>query len=761
MDVCFLGESATKSNSNSRREPRLKFVPHLILAGVMVLAPTTVSAQEAQSSDDPQDIVVTATKGARPDQLQRVGIAMSAFNEEALADKHFRNLQDISLNIPNAKIDSIGSFPGYATLSFRGFTTTTSIPSIDPAVGIFVDGNYIAVAAGAITDSFDVAGVEVLRGPQGVLFGRNVTGGALLMTTKSPKDELGAEFKASAEIGTSGRGLVTTVAGAVTGPLIPTLLNARLSGFYKHDDGYFPSLAPNMDSTLGRSRAWGIRAGFELMPTDDLDFLLKVDHSRNRGDGAINQQRAQIAQGFASVQADPGISNIDNTNVNLTTTKSTDFGDGVITNILAYRRVKYQARTDVTGVQSDIFPFRPGGSYLFATDEFTRQWQISNELRYAGEFFDGRLKTTNGVYFLKNQVFYINSSFVRQNEANGGGEQDQITGGVFTSNDVLIFSNLTFNLGLRYTYEKKEVKVAIVNAMRRCSIQSVSCSAYDDETEDSWRSWSPKAGLTWQVTPKAMVYGYWARAQRSGGFNLRTTTPAFFSFGPETNSTVEIGAKLRAFDNRVRFNIALFRSKWKDIQETESQLTQAGPVTFFANGADAIMKGVEADMTATISPALSVNASVGYLDSHYSSVLVDLDGKPGITKSDYQLDLPFASKWTLNVGGELKYPLSKRLGELRLLLNFAYRSPAAYNVSNSGVLSAINDMTANLTWNLPASGFSISVYGKNLFNNVEYSARQPLPNPFAGASLGPRAGESCFCSISKGRIVGLEVSAKF
>ena len=205
---------------------------------------------------------MTATKRGYAESVQNVAIAMTAFGEAQLDAKFVQNLQSLSYDVPNVQLDGVGTAPGYANFTIRGLGINSTIPSIDPTVGVFVDGMYLGINAGVVLDNFDLEGVEVLRGPQGLLFGRNVTGGAVVMRTTLPRFTFGANAKVSVETG-----LKKTVSGMVTGPLIDDVLAAKLAVYYSDDDGWFRNRFDGR--SFGKSRDLIIRPALSFKGGDD------------------------------------------------------------------------------------------------------------------------------------------------------------------------------------------------------------------------------------------------------------------------------------------------------------------------------------------------------------------------------------------------------------------------------------------------------------------------------------------------------------
>ena len=233
-------------------------VPVLLGAGLFSLP---VAAQITDSSGRQVDeILVVAQKKGRAENLQEVPAAITAFNEEQLDTLLYTDFTDLGYTIPNVQLEEVGTFPGVQNFSIRGQGINSSIPSVDPTVGVFVDGVYLGVTYGTVLDTWDLESVEVLRGPQGLLFGRNVTGGAITVRTARPDP--------SGELGIKARVLATDVdrngvSAAIEGPIVKDVFAAKLMGYYEDDDGYFDNVNPlggafgngtgfiNFDPTVG------------------------------------------------------------------------------------------------------------------------------------------------------------------------------------------------------------------------------------------------------------------------------------------------------------------------------------------------------------------------------------------------------------------------------------------------------------------------------------------------------------------------------
>ncbi|MCH8250480.1 MAG: TonB-dependent receptor plug domain-containing protein, partial [Proteobacteria bacterium] len=252
--------------------------------GGALFAPNAV-AQERRGSANIllEEIIVTARK--REENAQEVPLAITAFNAEQIESLKIRDLMNMSVGMPNVALDDIGTFRGSANFSIRGLGINSSIPSIDPTVGVFLDGVYLGNNVGTIFDMFDVESITVLRGPQGILFGRNVTGGAILINTKKPGDEFEISIRAAVDGGGDG-GQNRYLMGSIGGPVSDTL-GIKLSAYYNDDDGWFENQFDGSD--FGAIQQTMIRPVLVWTPTDNTELILRYEYTDIDGDGPASQ----------------------------------------------------------------------------------------------------------------------------------------------------------------------------------------------------------------------------------------------------------------------------------------------------------------------------------------------------------------------------------------------------------------------------------------------------------------------------------------
>lgn len=700
----------------------------------------TQTAQAGRAAILVEEIQVYGTKKNRAEQLQDVPVAISAFNEGALDARQMTTIEDLSFASPNVSLDQVGTTPGVQNFSIRGLGTNSSIPSVDPTVGLFMDGVYLGITAGVVVDTFDLESVEVLRGPQGLLFGRNVTGGAVLLRSKRPTGEFGAKAKISYESGPQ-----YTASAAVEGALAEGKLAGKLAVYYKDDDGYFDNLV-TPDRDVGKQETLMLRPSFVFTPSDSLELTVIYEHGDLDGDGAAGQRALSPNPSIVSDNIDTANNEIGFVDIKwdqLTFETNWDIGPGTLTNIFGYRQVEQNALSDV-----DASPL-----LLFHGDIIIDQDQISNELRYSADLTD-QLNVTAGLYYFDQDVLYRENRFLAFGTIVGGlgGDQAHKNYGAFLSADYRITDQFTLTAGARYTEEKK---TANVTRFGLCDVTTLVC-APDFSDSEKWTNVTPKIGVQWDASDDAMVYAHWTKGFRSGGYNFRTTVPQILDAGPtdeEKQDSFEVGFKSSWMDRRFVLNGAAFYNDLKDLQR---ELNIANPIVGVVQGirntADATIKGFELDMVALPINQFAINASVGYLDGDYDDVRFDLTGDGVIDATDLNLRIARLPEWTYTVGGTF----DQELGEFALLSlrgEYSHRSSTVFTDNNVGTIPSFDVFNASLSLISFDEQWTLTFYGKNLSDEAIVQQNTPLPFAQFGA---PR-----LSTIQEGRRWGLELKFQY
>lgn len=686
-----------------------------------------------------EEVQVVARKKSQGEMVQDVPVAITAYSAEQLEAKFVVDLEGLSFSMPNVTLDDIGTANGTANFSIRGLGINSSIPSIDPTVGVFVDGIYLGITSGVIYDFFDLEGIEVLRGPQGTLFGRNVTGGAILLKTARPTQEFSAKAKAAVESGSEG--ISNKIAAfAVNGGLVEDTLSGKLAVYTRDNDGWYKNLATG--DQFGEESVDMVRGALQWDPTDAVSAFVSYETGQMETQGPASQNRGLYdknsfdfsvgTEGFSDSEWQNGVLEV-----------NFDVGNGVITNLFGWRDYESEAKSDIDGQEAILFDAR------FKTF----QNQLSNELRYAGQLADNLDFTAGAYWFTQDIEFYEHRLIPPPGiDAAMGGKQEQTTTALFTQLDYTPFDKHIFTLGLRYSREEKDVKVATFNPPAPlCDIDAERCD-YDFVDDNTWTYGTYRLGYQWLVEDNAQIYVTYATGVRAGGYNLRSTDP-FVPPGPfdeEKSANIEVGLKSDWYDNRIRTNVAVFQNRIKDLQREVNVPSQAGLTQTIVNSADATISGIELEFQALLSDQLLLSASAGTLIGNYTSVREDLNRDGVIDQADEDLKIPRLAPWSMSLGLVYETAVGS-LGTLRGSLNYSYRDASYYTDSNVGRINDANMVDASLALVTLEDRLRFSLYGKNLQNEPVNGGDTVLP-------FGP--GQT-FSPLNEGRTLGFEVMYDF
>jgi iron complex outermembrane receptor protein len=569
---------------------------------------------------------------------------------------------------PNVHITKqAGSQDNYG-YSIRGMSNGETSLFAEPTVGVYLDGVYIARTAGAAFEVVDLERVEVLRGPQGALYGRNTIGGAVNMVTKKPDGEWG--FKQLLSTGSRGyfRSQTTVDTGEWNG------LSAKLSYSQSEKDGQYRNL--HGGDLLGALDTTAWRIALRWSPSDnftaDYDFT-KYERESSSGvaqitavrgihsaiGGAIFQQAAAYASADRKGLLPVGLSSGDEGSFSdldaHTLTLTWDVGDVTLKSITAYRdQVTGVDDTDFGSFASDgatvldgMGGFVPAGEFvpLFGAQRVSEQDQFTQEFQALGPLFDDRLHYTVGLYWFDEeveednpQVFTLPALIAFNGQP--AGVQAFLCGGSCFGKDVrlgqplfnyggtvesqAIYGQFTYSvneqfdatLGLRYTRDEKEVFLRSGTIVRNEGIPEV-------QADDSWSNFSPTLTLDYKWTDDISTYITIASGYRSGGFNPRADTSQTFStpFDEETVTSIEFGWKTSWAENRVRFNGAIFSYDYDDRQVTQFSAGSGGASSVIVNAGSAEAKGAEIELTAVPVEGLILQLTAGWLDFEFNEFI--------------------------------------------------------------------------------------------------------------------------------------------
>ncbi|MEP5937249.1 MAG: TonB-dependent receptor [Erythrobacter sp.] len=690
-------------------------------------------AQDAQgpeieqgSSDGIPEILVTARKRVEP--LQSTPVAVTALGGEALERIQATDLSDLSGRAPNVTINTIGNFGSSVSVFIRGIGNGDPGSTVDPAVGIYVDGVYLPRTVNSSLDLFDVEQVEVLRGPQGTLFGRNTTAGAINYRTKRPTGESAA--RGTITLGSFGQRDLRISAET---PLIEDVLAVKVSAFSQEHDGFFTNTfvggpGARAPRDAGRTSTFSLRPTVLFTPTDNFELTLIGEYYNENSDNlpTINiSQPGQLLQVFhsppvfeagAEVRAFPfnveGFSDIEV--FGLTAEANWEIGPGTATLVSNYRDT-----TDFNNNDTDGTP-----ASFFETLRETPHEQFSSELRYDWELNDN-INVIAGVFYFRQKFFLQRDTFLditntgTATELRSQGGQTHRNYAAFAQIDYDVTDRLSISLGGRYTYEEKDFFSSLFRPVALGLSPRINLS-------DTWSNFGPKVGFDYRLTDDALVYGSYSKGFKSGGFSVRgSTATALGPFDEESVDAFEIGLKADWFDNRLRTNIAIFQSNYSDLQRTviRSSTDPNNPQeTITDNAANATVKGIEMEVTAVPVDGLQLDFSMGYIDAKYDEFLADLNND-GIVTDNSDLPLSRAPKWTLGAGASYRADLGSA-GELTLRGDWIYvdNQNVLANGAAIGEIPSYNVLDASIRWDLPDDRFHVTVFAKNVNDEIFVSS---------------------------------------
>lgn len=713
-----------------RHSATIQLFASCAIAAVGVAFADVASAQTT-SSDALGEVVVTAQK--REQNLQEVPLAVTAFNAESLQAQSVLSLTDLNSKVPNVVLAPVGAYPYASAFFIRGLGFADVESTFEPSVGVEMNGVYLARNSGALQDFFDISSVEILRGPQGTLYGRNTIGGVVSVNTKTP--EPGAPFSGDSQltIGDHGRQEARLALNVPLGDVFA----ARASILYKTYDGFTRNAFLNKD--VGDNEVKAGRFTLVAKPNDVFDATLIADIDQERGAGASFRNAALPGNVYYDFSPDTGtttplfpagnsnpsdpytiygntptFAELDTWGVSLT--MNLDTGIGTLTSVTGFREFK-----DIVQSDYDASPV----NFFYALRDQTHE-QFSQELRLASNG-GGRLDYVVGVYYLDQNYDITNT---QGGAIYGGGTAAQIASqenrayALFGQADYKLAEDLTLTLGGRYSYEEKTFT-------NRPLFFPVSRTY-----ESNWDNFAPKIGLSYQANDSVLFYGSYSEGFRSGGYNGRAAS--FTSAGPynaEIVQSTEFGVKTDLFESRVRLNAAMFSSTYSDMQVGSQGLTSGGIYeSIVTNAGKAKIDGVEAEAIWSVGGGLLLNGNISLLNARFEENLTDFTSD-GINNPTDNSDLPLA--FAPDVAGSFGVTYTRLIGpgELKFNSNAVYMDDI---YTSGGLINRTSDVQvrpshtlydATLAYEADA-GWRVAIWGKNLSNE------EVINNTFGLGALG-------------------------
>jgi len=660
-----------------------------------------------------EEVVVTATR--RAENVQSIPVAVSAFTGEDLASLGVTETLDVAKIVPNFVAHNNTGLGTANTYSLRGLNNTESIATFDPPVGTYVDDFFIQRQNSNNYALFDIDRIEVLRGPQGSLFGRNTTGGAVRVILKEPAEEFGGY----AEVG-GGRFDKISARGSVD---IPAAENFRLkiSGYYINDDGFVDNVTTGKDG-LNYEDNFGVRGAILWQPSDNASWNASLTYIENEHANMYNYVEDDDRFTRTGLVTDGA------PYAGLLTGDKQNFGLGNETRSLHFTSdIEWETAIGTVNILTsyltldqdfllDFFegPFATGGFTIANEGEHD---QFSQEAKLTGSFGD-KLDYIAGVFYFNEdnktdlaQIFNLGAiglflptgfPLFQYDRTMDNGVDSWAVYGQF---DLHVTEQLTLTAGVRYTDEEKDFGITDNGNPRAGNVfNSRDIEALGIPLEQSESIVTPRFAIEFEANDNFMIYGSATRGFKSGGWNARGTAPGTLSpFSPEKIWNYEGGIRSEWFGNRLRVNLTGFYSDITDFQLPSAYTDPAsGAIVFITqNFADLEIYGFEAELLANPVDNLTLFANIGIMESEYKNLdpaivaqrrnclTNGLQCAQGIVNPHGNIAPPVrAPEHQLSIGGWYEIPVTDSINIVPRINVIDYGD---HNISTSGQDNALLD----------------------------------------------------------------------
>ncbi|MGK0499526.1 MAG: iron complex outermembrane receptor protein [Oceanicoccus sp.] len=714
------------NNLTLNAKPYTPAIPALVVAlcstgGIS----NATAASEAGSAFE--EILITARK--RPESSLDVPIALSVFDQTILKSPLIDNISTLGALSPNVDFSHTTPLSGStnsASVFIRGVGQNDFLLTTDPGVGIYLDGVYISRSIGGVLQLTDVERVEILRGPQGTLFGKNTIGGAVQVISRKPTAERTAHISA-----TTGKFNRQDIKASIEGS-ITDQAQARISVQSERRDGYAERLLDGVK--LGDIDRLTIGVKLVWQSSENTEWDLSFDHTHQRQEaiaqtilelvptpisglynalvaapqGTAWDERWITGDPFTTYQTGPSQDDSDISGASVKVKHS--FSAIELTSITGYRRLSADYARD-----PDNSPLQYGHSINH--DEHK---QFSQEVHLSGSAMDQRLDWLTGIYYFREHGENLTEGFLFSGLYQATGNNPMFDADFNVNNDIItdsraVFTQLTGHLtdklnvtaGLRYSREEKEFSVD--NFTLNAGIQIVGPTTVDD----SWNNSSPMLSIDYHINDDTMTYFTASKGFKSGGFNGRQIFPGPIDrFDPEFATSYELGLKTRIKPLGANLAAAIFSVDYKDMQFTTLTGTSFGLLPLIDNAAKADIDGIELSLIRSAKQGISFNTGIGYLHARYTDVEASsvITGDEDLVRTpEWNAHLQLAYNWQIADAGSIN------------LSGFAnYKSKIYHDPTNEEAL-AEDDLTlvnASLGWTSQQAAWQIEIFVTNLTDEI-------------------------------------------
>jgi iron complex outermembrane receptor protein len=733
------------------------------------LADELGGAAEASDSSavlDPsiEEILVTGSAAMEQPEVETSAMVFSGAELEAARVSDVRDLAEFT---PNLEIKT-GAGASNATIFIRGIGLNDFNANASSSVAIINDGVVVNSPAGQLFQLFDLEGSDVLRGPQGTLYGRNVTAGAIRVFSRKPSDDFEGRLNV-----TFGNYDLIEIDGGLTVPLVPDLLSTRLAGRFELRDGVtknrcssnpqmgnaafgacnrprdprgiIPDIPEGLPKWVNEVDNWAARAITALTPTDETEFLFNVHVGRSEGDARQNQMRGTRpfpgtgdrfgvnSETYGDPDNDPfagAYDIVDNEILELfgaSLTSHVDFDFAELISITAYEQNdrKFLDNTDAA----------PSLVLQVDVDDRARQW--SEDLRLES-LSEGPFEWKAGVFFLTEEIEANNEFRVfgagRVNPTNQRIRQEFFHAAVFGWGTYHLSDSLRLEGGVRFAWERKQFDVRAFK-FRAINGNLVTDPPFTSHEEDTWTPVTGDAVLTWSPTESINFYAKYARGWKTGHFNGGAARPDVLidPVDPERVNGYEIGMRGEFFDGQLMFDAAVYLYDYKDYQVFALQNQPDGlPLPQLLNAQDVESRGFEAEVQVIPYDWLRWNLALGWVDAKFgtftSTIFRQAQGQvicgPGVNACTVPVNndftgnkLPAAPAFALSTNLEVDLPLGT-MGSLTPRIDANYKTKVYFDHQGDDALSQSPYwlLHARLTYVVPGGGIAVSGWVRNILD---------------------------------------------
>lgn len=631
---------------------------------VLALSSLPALAQGIAEENALEEIFVTAER--RSESLQTVPVSVSAFTESEMERRQINSTLDIVRNVPNLIGSNNVGLSSATSLFMRGVGQDESLSAMDPAVGTYVDGVYITRQISNNAYLYDIERIEVLRGPQGTLYGRNTSGGAIKIVTRKPGEDFTAKAEAS-----YGSFESYSVKGQVNAPISDNIFFNIAAFTAQRDKGFQKNI------TLG-TRTYdegssGVRASLRARPSDNLDIVVTGEYAHQKDTGVTGSNllgpnpdklfvvQSGLQDSFNKIDQYALTANITWTGENSTWNS-----------ITGYRDLDHNFRIDFSDDPVPAFVIDQDGTHRQFSQEIQGSGSLGDFDWVLGGFY---MKETNDN--VRRDELFLFGGFIAADLV-ADFENDAESWAVFGQGSYHLTDQLSLSAGGRWTREEKTMDIVqsadIGGGILFPLWGNAELDALGISTKPVFKDFTPHVGIEYQVNDDLMTYASYTEGFKSGGWNARGTDPSDFNLIEAENAEAyEVGFKSEFMNNRVRLNGAYFRNTYKDFIITALNPDTGGFVTI--NAAEARISGIELELSARPAEGLDLYASLGRMWNKYTklgdNVIFDIDN-----------EIKRTPKYTAQVGFNYRAPVTEN-GAVILSADYSHQDKYYGGVNNS------------------------------------------------------------------------------